>query len=882
MSSSFDPYRKWLGIPPKDQPPNHYRLLGIDLFESDPDVISNAADARMAHIRTFQTGPYSEWSQKLLNEIAAAKVCLLNPEKKAEYDAKLRAQLAGEGLGAGGSGGMQLDMTGGAETPPSSSVSVPSSLPRAQAVSLGQASAIQESWPGERSAFSGERMPGSLPQGLASATGLASPTARLLASRRRAWQGPALLTVGVAALILLGALVFWMLQGTWEPRELAGQGVAPRPLGAQGVGGGQKPSEGISTGGASSKGGQEAKRKKEKVFPLPARPAESPMETSTLSKGDASGKEKPASLLNPPEAEATHPKEKDSAEGRPTGLPKGSQKQKPGDEETESAPASKPGDFEGLEESSQPEKLDKVPPKHPIPTEAEQAKAVSEIRDLLREDFAAAEKTGTPRAFAEKLLQYAQQSSDQVPAQYVLFQMAAEWAARAADGSLLHEALDGLAQRFQVDSHLVLIAVLEKAAAAPGEENLLRDRLEMLQEMAEELVAQDDYGNADRLAKAALAMSRKIKDTDLQRQTGAWTGKIERLSQQHAKLREYLDRLAKNHEDPEANLAVGRWYAFLVGQWEKGLPYLVKANQPEIAEAARLDLKGPQDAGEQQKLAELWWQLGEKASGEERLAMLARAVYWYEQALPHLSGLSKTSAQRRIEIYQTSLGPKESVRITKGEYVLYFDGQKTYATVPNFMYDGTKPLTVEVIVKAQSAKQHGAIIGNLTPTGGWVLALAKHPTRSSSEPYWVFFFHGRLLRSTYSEAPAEIGQRVMLAAVYDGEEIRIFVNGQRQYTAHPLARHRPGGTTLLIGAGTSPTGARTNFFHGIIEQIRISFVVRYTNNFVPPDRLEKDKDTELLLRFDTGPATTVRDLSGARRAARIVAGKWIKRDASNP
>ena len=40
----FDPYRKWLGIPPQEQPPNHYRLLGIGLFESDFDVISNASD----------------------------------------------------------------------------------------------------------------------------------------------------------------------------------------------------------------------------------------------------------------------------------------------------------------------------------------------------------------------------------------------------------------------------------------------------------------------------------------------------------------------------------------------------------------------------------------------------------------------------------------------------------------------------------------------------------------------------------------------------------------------------------------------------------------------------------------------------------------------
>jgi hypothetical protein len=86
----FDPYRKWLGIPPKDQPPNHYRLLSLEMFENDPDVISNAADRQMAHLRTFQTGPHSAQSQKLLNECSAARVCLLNKAEKAEYDALLR------------------------------------------------------------------------------------------------------------------------------------------------------------------------------------------------------------------------------------------------------------------------------------------------------------------------------------------------------------------------------------------------------------------------------------------------------------------------------------------------------------------------------------------------------------------------------------------------------------------------------------------------------------------------------------------------------------------------------------------------------------------------------------------------------------------------
>jgi hypothetical protein len=93
MSNGFDAYHKWLSIPPHDQPPNHYRLLGLGLFESDPDVVAAAADRQMAHVQTYKTGPHSELSQKLLNEISAAKLCLLRPGKKAAYDEQLRQQL---------------------------------------------------------------------------------------------------------------------------------------------------------------------------------------------------------------------------------------------------------------------------------------------------------------------------------------------------------------------------------------------------------------------------------------------------------------------------------------------------------------------------------------------------------------------------------------------------------------------------------------------------------------------------------------------------------------------------------------------------------------------------------------------------------------------
>jgi hypothetical protein len=90
-SAGFDPYFKWLGIPPHEQPPTHYRLLAIPLFTADPNVIENAADQRMAHLRTVQTGQSAALSQSLLDQIAQARACLLDRVQKGAYDAQLRA-----------------------------------------------------------------------------------------------------------------------------------------------------------------------------------------------------------------------------------------------------------------------------------------------------------------------------------------------------------------------------------------------------------------------------------------------------------------------------------------------------------------------------------------------------------------------------------------------------------------------------------------------------------------------------------------------------------------------------------------------------------------------------------------------------------------------
>ncbi len=95
MSVAFDPYHKWLGILPKDQPPHHYRLLGLEPFEGDLQVIEGAADRQIGFLRKFQSGEQAAACQKLLNEVSRARLCLLKPAAKAAYDNELRIQLAG-------------------------------------------------------------------------------------------------------------------------------------------------------------------------------------------------------------------------------------------------------------------------------------------------------------------------------------------------------------------------------------------------------------------------------------------------------------------------------------------------------------------------------------------------------------------------------------------------------------------------------------------------------------------------------------------------------------------------------------------------------------------------------------------------------------------
>jgi hypothetical protein len=90
--SDFDPYHIWLGIPETARPVSKYRLLAIEDFEVNREVISAAAEQRTIYLRTLQAGEHAVLVAELLNEVSRARVTLLNADQKAGYDEELRKQ----------------------------------------------------------------------------------------------------------------------------------------------------------------------------------------------------------------------------------------------------------------------------------------------------------------------------------------------------------------------------------------------------------------------------------------------------------------------------------------------------------------------------------------------------------------------------------------------------------------------------------------------------------------------------------------------------------------------------------------------------------------------------------------------------------------------
>ena len=98
----------------------------------------------MAFIRSLQLGPHGEMSQRILNELAAAKLRLLDPGRRAAYDAVLQTRRAGRGRSRGVAARARRDfLPNKAELQPGDVVGDYKILERASSSTLGVTYKVQ-------------------------------------------------------------------------------------------------------------------------------------------------------------------------------------------------------------------------------------------------------------------------------------------------------------------------------------------------------------------------------------------------------------------------------------------------------------------------------------------------------------------------------------------------------------------------------------------------------------------------------------------------------------------------------------------------------------------------------------------------------------------
>jgi hypothetical protein len=92
MSTESAGLRSWFEAAASPRPQNHYQLLGLELFESRPEVIDAAATRLTGFLQGLADEADREQAEPLLRDVAAAQLCLGDPDQKTAYDAQLRAE----------------------------------------------------------------------------------------------------------------------------------------------------------------------------------------------------------------------------------------------------------------------------------------------------------------------------------------------------------------------------------------------------------------------------------------------------------------------------------------------------------------------------------------------------------------------------------------------------------------------------------------------------------------------------------------------------------------------------------------------------------------------------------------------------------------------
>ena len=308
--------------------------------------------------------------------------------------------------------------------------------------------------------------------------------------------------------------------------------------------------------------------------------------------------------------------------------------------------------------------------KSPIPTTQAQAKIETLLQELYKDDLIKAEKDPALRSrLAQTLLFEGKETKDDAAGRYVLFSKAHELAAQAGDVNTALIAADELAQGFAIPSATIFkmkIAMLQQASKAEGAPpDAYQSVIDRAMLILDDTLDSDDYPSSLELIAAAEQAGRKLRSIVLVSSIRRKQDEIVRRQKEFARWQPFADKLAKNPDDPEANLEMGKYHALIKGNWDRGVPLLARGPKSFLQSVAKADLSGSEVPF---TTAERWQQFASKAEpGNMKTNALLRAYYWYQESYPSADDRWKPIIDERIKEIADALPAEYRIGEIKSE-----------------------------------------------------------------------------------------------------------------------------------------------------------------------------------------------------------------------
>jgi len=329
---------------------------------------------------------------------------------------------------------------------------------------------------------------------------------------------------------------------------------------------------------------------------------------------------------------------------------------KPG--EPAAAPAPKP--------APAPARVADVTKRVSVPDAARQKEAEKLVKELFKEPYA--KKAPADRqALAALLLQQAVKTADDPAAAWVLCRESQDISAQLGHIRGTIKAIETAALLFDIDAFALKQTALTAAAKTVKTPVDSADLAAALLELTDELIAADQYEAADKATALAVQAAKKSNEMGLLVRATTRAKEVSEAKSRYLAMKNVLQTLAKNPEDPAANNEMGQFLCFVKGSWDLGLRFLAKGSDATMKGLAEKELAMSGKAADQVALADGWWELMEKEKSPLRKSqMLARAGALYELAYLGATGLTRTKVEKRLaEADAANTGPNAPVNLLR-------------------------------------------------------------------------------------------------------------------------------------------------------------------------------------------------------------------------